>query len=520
MSTSKKQVPSKPRQAKSKTQVITKPRRPRPQAVSQQMQRPAANLRAQADQYASNRNHSRAVSRYLKNTLVPQQAMCGPAIAGTTSGATMIKTDVPLVKNPTNDGALFFTNHPKVPILQSVYDDGALAFNSATQPALATNGEDVSIGPEYYTTASGALLPVRIEDTPQFVREGGVAGTFTRGALVVTTKPSQVVFNMKNNGAVTQSFTFKAWRRSNGVAFVLDSQSTVAANAGGTVNFTLNIVESVMADWVFTIVATGIASWVGITPTTLTINTTGAYSWSPVPWLGSTPGTIATDNWWNSCPQTRVLIASALLSNYTSTIYKGGQLSACTVRNGQLPECPSDPTALISWMTNNPTTIKNTSMQLSEGCYVPYVPQELEDLQFKRKLYGSGDLRANPNMIKPVLLDLFKQSGGYVIAWKQSDDLQFSPELKVVVTMVLEGISNEQIIPQRKTPHITELWTDWMGYIVGPDLIQENPKHIKQLYNKVATFVKNPENQALIRKYGNRIITGVEIAAGVAALVL
>lgn len=481
---------------------------------------PSQNYQRQVDQFMVNKDYSRAVSRYLRNTLVPMHAMPGPAVAGATSGSTMLQTNVNIIPNSTNDGALFFTNHPKVPILQSVYTGTSTTFQSGTAPFVnLKDASKVSVGGEWFIEpTSSKIIPITVVNNPQFERESPI-GNFIPGALTFSTALTSATVTMTNNTAASINFTVALWRRNQSTgAFVLDKSLAFSIAAGNTTPSTITPTDPTHAEWVIAITLLSLADGtvLQVTPTDLSIIVPAGYSWQPFNWMGTTSGTGATDNWFGTCTNVRVLMASLLLSNYTAEIYKSGQLSVCRMLHGQLHTVPTDPNEIIDWMTNNPTEIKNTAMQLKEGCYVPYIPSKIQDLEFKPRFEAAGDLSSNVQLLSQIIKTIFTNSSGWLIAWKVSDDSQFTPELKGLLTMVIEGVSNEQIVPQVRTPHIQELWTDWLAFIVTPAIIQENPKHIKALYNKVNAFVRDPDNRATIKKYGKHLLTATEVIGGLA----
>lgn len=448
-------------------------------------------------------NYSKAVEQELLNTLVPERAAQGPSIGSGLSGATKISTQIDLQHNSGNDGALFFTNNPRVPLLQ-LLQHGAEKFLTPDHTCGGPCQQDIlqSLGSDIYYD-SEVIVPVAVENSNQFkIRQ---STGWVDKCLVVKCDLKEVRFDFQNPNGATIQYSLQIWKRTAETGpFNLDAQTTVSVAGGANSVTTLAATNPALANWVF--VLTTIGTGVGALIDTYYINTyptiNPSYAWQPVHFLGSIAGTEVTNSWYQTCTEVRVLLASFLLSNYSAELYKNGQLSICKVLKGQLRKLTPEPKSLVAWMAKNPEINKRTMLHLNKGGYSPYLPTEWDDYEFHEPI----------TQLTPALVDT-SRAQGFLFAWTANDSADMAPELKSRISMIIEGKSDEQIVPMRPIPHSLELWNAWTQFLSNKITISENPSHISNMWKSVKAFMKDEGNQQIIKKVGKGLFEAAVAAA-------
>jgi hypothetical protein len=184
----------------------------------------------------------------------------------------------------------------------------------------------------------------------------------------------------------------------------------------------------------------------------------------------------------NSATQYKFSHLSCVLTNTTSEINKGGNLTAANAPLGVFPETYDYDQALTA-LTKMPD-FTNTKMSLKKGGHIYYLPQTFEELEFR-----------------PI-----EPPGSHYRQAEDKADLCFFMEatldqtLKITVNWNVEFITRSSVVKGDVTgPHLLRLKQLIIAYAVHTfrDTIHDdNPTHREAIKRRVMALVKHP----LVRK--------------------
>ena len=498
-----KQAKPKGNNAKAKINPLVVRRKPQ---YTQETSVAVAKARPLVREFAQSKNYSKAVERYLMQTISNTKAMRGPAFAGVNSSTSHVTQQFSIPPNASGSGALFMTNNPIFPLLSltQLPDDNTEYYSSGNSSSVPLLTDEQLCLAANYVVNGEHLIYFEFANSDFFTMNFGTPTSQIGRAGWLTCDAKTIAAVVNNSAGSSQSVTGKYWFRydSNSNWTQISTQTQTIA-AGANFNFTVSP-DNGLGQYTFSLSTTISTESILFNGFTWTFN--GGYAWKPIGLLGRSPNTNTIKSYYDKSTQNRVIFMDLLLSNFSAEMFKNGNFSSAQVLPGGFKQLSTNPQQLLSYCSTLPSIQKVNNQQFSKGAHVPYFPCNLHELEFKETVsqnnFDTKDLQVQ----------------GWLIVWETNDSPDMLPNLKAVLQMSIEFVCSEQILDLESCPHILQLWTEWLAFRSRHCLISENPAHIKKAYQAVRKFMS--ENKDTIYKAGKILAqTAIEIAPLALALI-
>lgn len=203
----------------------------------------------------------------------------------------------------------------------------------------------------------------------------------------------------------------------------------------------------------------------------------GGWTWKPREFFENPENGVIAD--FEAADKFSLTAFSALLSNTSASMHKGGSIRAAQLPGGTRRQLPADPLELYNYLGNYNTRHKLEGQLLADGAFWSYHPEKIQDVMFR-----SHSTPENEFLYADAELPYF------AVAFVWANDEQ-KPSLALKIKINLEYLTTSQVAPRFMSPADTgRLLEMWLSLGSGVNHVSENPAHLDAVKKMVNAVVK------------------------------
>lgn len=234
--------------------------------------------------------------------------------------------------------------------------------------------------------------------------------------------------------------------------------------------------------------------------------TAGAdWVWDPQPFFQASEQSVMED--FRQAEKFSLTAFSALISNTSAQLNKGGSIRAAQLPGGTRDQLPLDPEKLYTFLGNVNSIHTLRSLQLSDGAFWSYHPEKIQDLMFRKHLTPEDTFLYGDNEL-PY----------FVVAFKWAAE-SAAPQLNAELNICMEYLTNSLVSPKFTSPtDTTRLIELWLTLGNRENHVSHNPNHfdaVKAMTKIVLDrTLMNPEFRSAVFRAG-KTLGKIALAAAV-----
>lgn len=432
-----------------------------------------------------------SVAEFLRNLSNPTYAMMIPRVVPTEAVPHHYQAGMDFnYPSTVKAGALIITPSLKVPVVESVYVDATETYQNDKLQSMHHVSDKffstyIDNDSGLYAAGGGTFLaPSKLATGYHYNESLGVSSVVTGGRY----------YKMQGLNILANTVGYRVSNRANSAAFqvgiwnISDSgtryglvETSLTISGGATSNVLLPAFTQDAAAKGFgigvmiTSASTDNASCDYVLIGDLSIG--GGWNWAPRDFFETPENGVIAD--FEAADKFSVTAFSALLSNTSAQMHKGGSIRAAQLPGGTRKQLPADPLELYTYLGNYNTRHKLSGQMLADGAFWSYHPEKIQDVMFRAHSTPENDF-----LYADAELPYF------AVAFTWANDEQ-KPSLALKLKINLEYLTTSQVAPRFTSPADTgRLVEMWLSLASGVNHVSENPNHLDAVKRMVDSVVR------------------------------